>query len=279
MAMSSEEPITKVDSEQVQASSSQEDYLETATERKQHGNDCFRSGNWNEALVAYQSALNCLPKRVEKQKTRAGDGRSSDEGLRDDEDGGESGKGKGKAAEETPGEDVTEISSPSVSEADKQVATLRAVLNANIGACYVKLGDHKEAVKACTEAIQDDPTYVKARERRAASNDILNTWTSLASVQEDYNALLELVKTPAYQADIRRKLERLKPRLEAAQKRETDEMLDKLKGLGNSILGSFSDAKYSVPQAELVAGNFGLSTDNFKFVPNGSGGYSVNFTR
>jgi hypothetical protein len=36
-------------------------------------------------------------------------------------------------------------------------------------------------------------------------------------------------------------LQYLKPRLEAAQKRETDEMLGKLKGLGNSILGSRLD--------------------------------------
>lgn len=36
---------------------------------------------------------------------------------------------------------------------------------------------------------------------------------------------------------MRRKLQLLKPRLEAAQKRETDEMLGKLKGLGNSLLG------------------------------------------
>lgn len=26
-------------------------------------------------------------------------------------------------------------------------------------------------------------------------------------------------------------------------------------------------------------GNFGLSTDNFKFEPNGQGGYSMNFVR
>jgi len=59
-----------------------------------------------------------------------------------------------------------------------------------------------------------------------------------------------------------RSLGLLKPRAEAAQKKETAEMVDKLKGLGNSILG-----------------NFGLSTDNFKFEPNGQGGYSVNFSR
>lgn len=36
-------------------------------------------------------------------------------------------------------EDVVDISSPAVSETDKEAARLRAVLNANIGACFVKL--------------------------------------------------------------------------------------------------------------------------------------------
>jgi hypothetical protein len=61
--------------------------------------------------------------------------------------------------------------------------------------------DHKEAVKACSEgmskqksaaqilmytssALKDDPLYVKALQRRATSNEALNTWTSLAAAQE-----------------------------------------------------------------------------------------------
>jgi hypothetical protein len=46
-----------------------------------------------------------------------------------------------------------------------------------------------------------------------------------------------LVTSPSQLIDIRRKLQQLKPRLEIAQKKETDEMMDKLKGLGNSLLG------------------------------------------
>jgi len=74
-------------------------------------------------------------------------------------------------------------------------------------------------------------------ERRAACNDTLNTWSSLTSAQEDYNKLLTLITSPSQSNDIRRKLYALKPRVEAAQQRETDEMLSKLKGLGNSLLG------------------------------------------
>jgi hypothetical protein len=53
----------------------------------------------------------------------------------------------------------------------------------------------------------------------------------------DYNSLLKLVTSPSQLTDIRRKLQQLKPRLESAQKQETKEMMDKLKGLGNSLLG------------------------------------------
>ncbi len=33
-------------------------------------------------------------------------------------------------------------------------------------------------------ALLDDPNYVKALQRRAASNEILNTWASLSSAEE-----------------------------------------------------------------------------------------------
>ena len=61
-------------------------------------------------------------------------------------------------------------------------------------------GEHKEAVSACTEgtmrnistshgtetctALLDDPQYIKALQRRAASNEHLNSWSSLTSAQE-----------------------------------------------------------------------------------------------
>ncbi|CAL1695387.1 unnamed protein product [Somion occarium] len=197
--------------------------LQQADELKAEGNDHFRAKSWDEALAQYRSALGHLPKRKGKQR-------------------------------ET---DEVEEPEPLASECAKA----RAVLNANIGACYVKLGDHKAAVSACTEALSDDPVYIKALQRRAASSEQLNTWSSLASAQEDYTKLLELLP-PSQTAEVKRSLQQLKPRVAEAQKRETDEMVDKLKGLGNSILG-----------------NFGLSTNNFKFEPNGQGGYSMNFVQ
>ena len=61
---------------------------------------------------------------------------------------------------------------------------------------------------------------------------ISNRWT-------DYTTLLTLLPASSPSSrEVRRSLEAIKPRVEAAQKQETAEMLDKLKGLGNSILGA-----------------------------------------
>ncbi|KAF5312125.1 hypothetical protein D9619_003040 [Psilocybe cf. subviscida] len=257
-----EEPVAILKEEQVhQVEVEAENSLEVCKERKQEGTDFFRKGEWNEALVAYRAALNCLPRRPEaKQDAKATETSEVDDDA--DESSIDSTATKSKQKEREKEVEVVDVSSPAVSEADQELIKLRAVLNANIGACFLKLGDHKKAVDACSQAILDDPSYVKALERRAACNEIINSWSSLTSAQEDYNTLLKLVTSPSQAADLRRKLQSLKPRLEAAQKRETDEMIGKLKGLGNSVLGKF-----------------GLSTDNFKFEPNRGGGYSMNFVR
>ena len=97
----------------------------------------------------------------------------------------------------------------------------------------------------------------------------------------DYITLSKLLPASSSEAKVaERSLLLLKPRIEAAQKRETGEMLDKLKGLGNSILG-IPLMSFVGPHRSLIggSGNFGLSTDNFKFEPNGQGGYSMNFSQ
>lgn len=54
----------------------------------------------------------------------------------------------------------------------------------------------------------------------------------------DYNTLLKILPPTSPQiAPIQRSLASIKPRAEAAQKKETEEVMSKLKGLGNSLLG------------------------------------------
>jgi len=235
--------------------------LRDAEEIKQEGNDHFRSKEWVEALVCYRNALAKLPPREEEPDAPgAGKGkeRQASPPLGDgvDTTTSDMGESDSKEATKTP-------LRPPMTQQEVECAKARSVINANIAACHVKLGEEKEAVEACNRSLLDDPLYVKALQRRATCNVKINSWSSLSSAQEDYNSLLELLPPgSAQQAEAKRELMLLKPRVESAQKAETAEMLDKLKGLGNSLLG-----------------NFGLSTDNFKFEPNGQGGYSMNFVK
>ncbi|KAI9058839.1 TPR-like protein [Trametes sanguinea] len=234
--------------------------LSDADALKQEGNEHFRTKQWDQALASYRAALGRLPKRRDppalkgKGKSRATDDEEDEHTAINTEE--------ASSSDATPSQDVQEPVGV-LTGSQLECAKARAVLNANIGACFVKLGEHKEVVTACTEALRDDPDYIKALQRRAVANEEIGSWSSLSSAQEDYKRLLELLPSRSPElVSIRRTLAALPPRIEAAQKRETAEMLDKLKGLGNQILG-----------------NFGLSTDNFQFVPNGQGGYSMNFVR
>lgn len=237
-------PSRSVDEQEIK------NYITEADELKQEGNESFRASRWSEALVSYRTALSRLPRRQKQppSESRLQDDTSDHGGAR-------------SSSSKVPTEQPEPENIPS--ELEAECAKARAVLNANIGACLVKLGDYSGAVESCTQSLLDDPHYIKALQRRAASNEHLDTWSSLTQAQEDYKSLLELLPPTSPQvAQTKRSLQLLEPRQQAAQKKEMAEMTDKLKSFGNSILG-----------------NFGLSTDNFKFEPNGQGGYSMNFGR
>jgi tetratricopeptide (TPR) repeat protein len=231
--------------------------LRDADALKQDGNNHFRTGEWEQALASYRTALGRLPKRKEAPKSQATPSRPDSDSENETE------RDEATRKEDTDDTSDVEAEAEPKDPWEDECAKARAVLNSNIAACYVKLGDHSEVVKACTESLKDDDEYVKALQRRAASNDKLGTWSSLTSAQEDYEKLLTLLPPSSTQhKEAKRALQAVKPRAEAAQKKEMAETMEKLKGVGNNILGYF-----------------GLSTDNFKFEPNGQGGYSVNFQR
>ncbi|KAG5115301.1 hypothetical protein JHK84_041414 [Glycine max] len=112
---------------------------------------------------------------------------------------------------------------------------IRSICHSNSGGCFLKLGKYDNTIKECTEALELNPVCVKALVRRGEAHE-----------------KLEILKRP---------LLRLEPL--AAEKREKmkEEMIAKLKEMGNSVLG-----------------RFGMSVDNFKSVkdPN-TGSFSVSF--
>lgn len=106
--------------------------LSDAERLKSEGNEHFRLKEWEEALSKYKSALGHLPKRKEKQPTP------------------EASKGKGRNADPDDEQDPVPVE-PAVnrvrfesagepfSATEDKCAKARAILNANIGACYVKI--------------------------------------------------------------------------------------------------------------------------------------------
>ena len=128
----------------------------------------------------------------------------------------------------------------------------RAVFHSNRGACYMALGKHRLVVEECTRAIELDPRYVRALMRRAKAYEVLDR---LEDAVEDLNAAVDIDKSyiPALQEQ-----RRIKKLYEEKTEKMKEEMLGKLKGFGNTILGKF-----------------GMSLDNFKLTPQDGGGYSV----
>ncbi|KAI0004300.1 TPR-like protein [Russula compacta] len=230
--------------------------LGEAEELKQEGNGLFRRGKWNEALQSYRNGLARLPKRKSPPSPPSPPATATDSSEGNPPPGEGEATSASAEAEPTVHANVDPL-------LERECVKARSVLHANIAACHVKLDENEDAVKACTEALQDDPSYVRALQRRAQCNEKIGSWSALSSAKEDYNTLITLLPPSSDQmAEVKRSLRLVEPRVEEAQKREVGEMVDKLKGLGNSVLG-----------------RFGLSTDNFKFEPNGQGGYSLNFSR
>ena len=123
----------------------------------------------------------------------------------------------------------------------------RSVYFGNRAQCH--LADHAwdEAESDCNAALKIDPEYKKCLLRRASARENLD---KLSEALSDY-------KLAGSSKDVRR----LEPIVKERQEKQQKEMMDQLKGLGNTLLGKF-----------------GLSLDNFNLQKDDStGSYSVQF--
>lgn len=133
----------------------------------------------------------------------------------------------------------------------------RAVYHGNRGACYMKLTLYDKCIEDCSTAVELSPRYVKVLMRRAKAYELKE---QLESALEDVKRCLEI--DPGY-VTARKEAVRLEKAVTEKQEKMKEEVIGKLKDLGNTILGKF-----------------GLSLDNFKMKkdPN-TGGYSMNFSQ
>ena len=132
-----------------------------------------------------------------------------------------------------------------------------SVYYANRAACFMGLSAWEDAARDCSDALELQPEYAKARLRRAHAYEKTE---KLDEALADYKRLLELQPGMPEAA---RAVPRLERAIAARDEQLKEEMMGKLKDLGNSILG-----------------NFGLSTDNFQFKQDPStGGYNINYVQ
>lgn len=134
---------------------------------------------------------------------------------------------------------------------------VQAVFFSNRAACFMHLGRFEEARDDASDAIALAPDYTKAWYRRATAHEKLE---SLDDALKDVEKVLELEpRTDGARADA----ERLRRAIDERNEKMKDEMLGKLKDMGNTILGKF-----------------GMSLDNFKMEkdPN-TGSYSISMQK
>ncbi|XP_014889788.1 tetratricopeptide repeat protein 1 [Poecilia latipinna] len=133
----------------------------------------------------------------------------------------------------------------------------RAVLFSNRAAAWLPLELKDEAISDCSRAIDLDPEYLRALLRRA---ELYEKSEKLDEALEDYKKVLE--RDPSHNG-ARQACMRLPQQIQERNEKLKEEMMGKLKDLGNLILRPF-----------------GLSTSNFQINQDpSSGSYSINFVQ
>ncbi|XP_062262294.1 tetratricopeptide repeat protein 1 [Platichthys flesus] len=132
----------------------------------------------------------------------------------------------------------------------------RSVLFSNRAAARLHLDLKEQAISDCTRAIEMNPDYVRALLRRA---ELYEQTEKLDEALDDYKKVLERDPT---QTSARQACMRLPQQIQEKNEKLKEEMLGKLKDVGNMILRPF-----------------GLSTNNFQVNQDQSGSYSINFVQ
>ncbi|WVQ93679.1 hypothetical protein IAU59_000755 [Kwoniella sp. CBS 9459] len=249
--------------------------LSRAVGFKEAGNQSFTSKppKYEEAVQSYKSAIDYLP-NVDPPKSA----RNLNPGAEGSETATHRDSNKisdldGSGIQEVTDEEAALIEREMQDQQDPDVVERKAVEDeirettkacwGNLAACHIALKEDTKAVEACTEALKIDPKYVKGLHRRATANERIGSLTALSSAKDDYTTLQTLLPASSpLHPTIRRSLSTLPERIKVAEKESMDEMMGKLKDLGNMFLG-----------------NFGLSTNNFKFEKGDGGGYNMQFQR
>lgn len=133
----------------------------------------------------------------------------------------------------------------------------RSVMYSNRAACKLRQGEDSASIEDCSRALKLNSRYVKCLLRRA---ELYEKTDKLDESLADYKAVWEI--DPSIHEAAANCI-RLEQAINERNEKMKDEMIGKLKDLGNMVLKPF-----------------GLSTSNFQLQQNPeTGGYNVNFQR
>jgi tetratricopeptide (TPR) repeat protein len=271
--------------------------MDEADEAKENGNAAFKDGNWLEAYDCYTAAILATPgdvsgeqllklrddwreEQIKEQRRRMDrqeeerrqkqlqkrqreknkkESNGSDDNKKDDNTADADDDQQDEAEEQH--QQQQQSSSPPRFEPPPHVhGTKLAVFYANRAATLLHLQRYEAAVRDCDVALLYNPVYTKAYLRRASAQE---------SLQQTEDALLDAKSALSVSTDAaeRQRIQKLLSRLQKLEDERLErlkaETMDKLKDLGNSILG-----------------NFGLSLDNFQTVQDPkTGSYSISFNQ
>ncbi|KAK2956681.1 putative Tetratricopeptide repeat protein 1 [Blattamonas nauphoetae] len=226
--------------------------VEQATSFKNEGNNYYKVGQYQNALEKYFSGTDLLTTPAYLLEEPEYESESDEEAHEDDtEPSIEQPAPAPQPEKPRKRHRITEATEP------QEVIEIRAVLYNNITICHINLENYSDALRFVNIVIrhpgfEDNPKalYRKAlcEEKTDKLEESLATYKQLLEVQPDM-------------IDAQQAIPRLEKAVEELREKQKKEVLDKLKGLGNKILGKF-----------------GMSLDNFKMKKDPeSGGYSIQF--
>jgi len=190
------------------------------TEFKKKGNNFFRERKYQDAIYAYSRGLDIKTEKEEEEV-------ANEEGVEKEEEA------------EPSAEDIS-------------IKLLRSQLYSNRAACFLGLKDWHMAIADSTEALKLEPNYVKALTRRGTAQEALNKYEEAL---KDFKRVMEL--EPRNYA-VLNKIPGLEKKRKEEFEKQKEEMITKLKGMGNWVLGKF-----------------GMSIDDFEAKQGQDGSWSV----
>jgi len=190
------------------------------TEWKKKGNNFFRERNYHEAIVIYSRGLDIRTEKEEEEASQNGPIEKQEE-------------------QEPSAEDIA-------------IKLMRAQLFSNRAACFLSLKDWHMAIKDSTEALKHEPNYVKALTRRGTAHEALDKYEEAL---KDFKRVMEL--DPRNFA-VLKKIPGLEKKRKEEFEKQKEEMITKLKGMGNWVLNKF-----------------GMSVDDFEAKQGPDGSWSV----